>query len=388
MTRRFLAAFIGVLLFSNVAWAQTKIEFSPGPILSSNRVVGVGGAFLSVAEGADAHLITPASFAMRYNWARNDFFDWDWSLYWLLSTASTRPDITGNPDASDGSFFLGGGLDARMSKFGIGVHALIKRYDLDVTLEDGSTQTYRFNQIISRLGFGWASSALDIVFGLSIDTVAIAMNDPDTQTDVLGIQGGGLSLGAVWAPTGKPFRVGFKYDSPALAAESTIEPPVELMDVVDIEAMEVPAEVGIGASYMFWDRVYNPTRTFGSVKPDEIIGHGGRRYVLLTADVIMHMPVKDAVGVVSYLSGNPEVAGNDHTFSPRFGAESEFWANQMRARMGGYLEPSRIESQSSRMHFTAGLDFRVHVLIDWRLNGVIDFARRYYNWGVGIGFWH
>lgn len=62
------------LLFPTLGLAQTRIDYSQGPILNSNRIIGMSGAFVSVAEGADAHLVNPASFAMRARHVRNDFF--------------------------------------------------------------------------------------------------------------------------------------------------------------------------------------------------------------------------------------------------------------------------------------------------------------------------
>ena len=84
------------------------------------------------------------------------------------------------------------------------------------------------------------------------------------------------------------------------------------------------------------------------------------------------------------------------TASVRLGVEIEPWPDRLKLRGGGYFEPSRFEGVAGRMHATAGLDVRLFEwdlfgLVPgtaWRLSLVGDVARRYVDWGIGIGFWH
>jgi len=167
------------ILFSTLicgsAWGQTKVDYSQGPVLSSNRIIGMSGAFVSVAEGADAHLINPASFAMRTTHRRDEFFDWDWSLYYL-SDAVARDGSTpeaGTPDGFvDSTSFVGLGLDARFGIVGFGLHTYAKTYDVSLPTfsNDGRLieSNYTLTQTILALGVGMAAPWIDCTFGISL----------------------------------------------------------------------------------------------------------------------------------------------------------------------------------------------------------------------------
>jgi hypothetical protein len=124
-----------------------------------------------------------------------------------------------------------------------------------------------------------------------------------------------------------------------------------------------------------------------------------RFYVLLTADLLVIGRTEEGVSVETFLAQDPAyfpTAGDEITFSVRLGAETEVWPHRLKIRAGGYLEPSRVENRSYRPHGTFGFDFR---LFTWDLFGALDpfdiragltfdLAPRYFDWGIGIGFWH
>ncbi len=121
-----------------------------------------------------------------------------------------------------------------------------------------------------------------------------------------------------------------------------------------------------------------------------------RRYVLLTGELVVTGPTRDGVGIEGYLRGQADASGRSVTASVRLGVEIEPWPDRLKLRGGGYFEPSRFEGVAGRMHATAGLDVRLFEwdlfgLVPgtaWRLSLVGDVARRYVDWGIGIGFWH
>jgi hypothetical protein len=68
----------------------------------------------------------------------------------------------------------------------------------------------------------------------------------------------------------------------------------------------------------------------------------------------------------------------------------------LKVRFGSYVEPARNEAGTIRPHGTLGFDLR---LFTWdlfglvspfsiQLTGVGDVAPRYFDVGLGIGFWH
>jgi len=121
-----------------------------------------------------------------------------------------------------------------------------------------------------------------------------------------------------------------------------------------------------------------------------------RRYALLAGEVVVSGPTHDGVGLEGFLRGVRDASGRDVTVSVRVGVELEPWANRLKMRFGGYYEPSRFEAGNGRMHATAGFDLHVFDwsvfgLVDetaWRISMVADVARRYFDWGIGIGVWH
>ena len=121
-----------------------------------------------------------------------------------------------------------------------------------------------------------------------------------------------------------------------------------------------------------------------------------RLYLLLTADLLVTGPTADGVGIDGFVDQQRVPAGEDITYSVRFGVEGEPWAGRLKLRAGTYLEPSRYTDGSSRVHGTAGLDLRLFSWdvfglfddFDIRVGGTIDVAERYLDWGIGVGVWH
>ena len=70
--------------------------------------------------------------------------------------------------------------------------------------------------------------------------------------------------------------------------------------------------------------------------------------------------------------------------------------DRIRARVGGYIEPSRFADGTRRQHFTFGGDIKLFqwsifgLLPDptWQITVVVDLAPRYQNYGIGISNWH
>ena len=124
-----------------------------------------------------------------------------------------------------------------------------------------------------------------------------------------------------------------------------------------------------------------------------------RFYVLLSASVLITGPVRNAVGVESFLQRRVNRSGEQVSLSPRLGVESEVIPHWLRLRGGSYLEPTRFQTSSAaaRLHGTFGLDVRlfpwtVFGLFEegtsWRAGGVVDGSQRYLGWGATIGVWH
>ncbi len=122
-----------------------------------------------------------------------------------------------------------------------------------------------------------------------------------------------------------------------------------------------------------------------------------RFYILVSGSVLVTGPVKNGVGVESFLQRRVDRSGEDVTVSPRLGIESEIVPHWLKVRGGGYGEPTRFERGSPRLHGTLGFDLKlfpwtVFGLFEdgtqWRVSSAIDGAKRYFGWGVSAGVWH
>lgn len=123
-----------------------------------------------------------------------------------------------------------------------------------------------------------------------------------------------------------------------------------------------------------------------------------RFYVLVSSSLLVTGPVKDAVGVESFIERRVQRSGQKATFTPRLGVESEVVPRWLKLRAGSYGEPTRFSSRGARarLHGTVGFEqklfpWTVFGLFDdgteWRLSGALDGARRYLSWGVSLGVW-
>jgi len=129
---------------------------------------------------------------------------------------------------------------------------------------------------------------------------------------------------------------------------------------------------------------------------EEALQHAPRRYLLISADLVLTGAVDDAIGIEAVVRQQEQASGADLSLTPRLGLESEVWHDRLRLRAGTALEPSRFRSGSPRPHGTFGLDVRLFytTLFDLlsrfgvRASGVIDVAPRYLQFAVSLGIWH
>jgi hypothetical protein len=122
-----------------------------------------------------------------------------------------------------------------------------------------------------------------------------------------------------------------------------------------------------------------------------------RFYVQVAASMLVSGPVEDAVGVESLVSQVVNRSGQKTVGSPRVGVESGVIPEYLKLRAGSYLEPTRFDGSTERIHFTSGLDVKLLVWnvfglwpndYMWRLGVGVDAARNYYTWGVTLAGWY
>ncbi len=121
-----------------------------------------------------------------------------------------------------------------------------------------------------------------------------------------------------------------------------------------------------------------------------------RPYYLVSADLLIVGSASQAIGIDAFVEQQRRPSGQEPTVGFRLGAETELIANRLKLRSGFYLEPARQAQASYRPHGTAGIELR---LFSWDVFGYfdpfelkmglsVDLAPRYFDLGLGIGFWH
>lgn len=120
--------------------------------------------------------------------------------------------------------------------------------------------------------------------------------------------------------------------------------------------------------------------------------------VLVTTQLVLTGPTKNAVGIESMLNRTVQRAGETLTASPHLGLETEAIPHWLKLRAGTYLEPTRFRSNNkgARLHATFGFEqklfpWTVFGLLaegtEWRVSASVDASRNYLGWGTGLGLW-
>jgi hypothetical protein len=122
-----------------------------------------------------------------------------------------------------------------------------------------------------------------------------------------------------------------------------------------------------------------------------------RFYLQLSASMLVSGAVQNAVGVESLANQTVNRSGQSAVASFHVGAEAGVLPKLLKVRAGSYVEPTRFDGSSPRVHGTVGLDVKL-VPWDvfglwpldyvWRLGLGADFAERYATWSFMIGGWY
>lgn len=364
---------------------RVRVDFYQGPIVSSSRVIGLGGAYVSVAEGADGHLVNPAAFAVRYPYTADDWFDWDVSLSWLnLAPGQADLDQSGRPGDFEEAQLLQLGFNVKFGRHGFGLHLAGQTFTLERTLE-AEPERIQYGQTLGGPGYAYAFLDGQLTVGWLILGGTAQVERVAGGQAIAKVTGGGSLLGALYGPFDRPWRVGATLRTEVIGKEFSGE--AEAADRLVPGELVVPWELAVGVSRQWGERVYNRRPTFGDEGATPA-PPPGRRGLLASADLLLTGPVEHAVSARAFLDGDGRASGQEASLSLRAGAEAEIFPDFMAIRAGTYYEPSRLEAFAGRWHGTAGIDVRYELWWNGKVAAVIDLAEGYLNWGLGLGFWH
>jgi len=401
--------------FAQTDTAQAKsqtVDSTRGPITGSTRRIGLGGAFVAIADDTEGVAINPASTAVRLPYS---FTDWDYGIgldvavgAWLPKNDVYNQGNTANQDQTKAnkSTALFGSLALLVNyrHFGVGVSAEAQRNAASRSQQTAGIDTNfaaNFGTVHLNTAYGFLDGQLLLgagprLIGMTFDRLG--------GSNVLGTAGVGYEAGVVV----KPIRERYRF---AAAVKSPIDAKLAAQPGIAASTVHVPWEVAFGLAYQMGPRALNPPlvtardvarRTTGHEQPtDEELDTAARelfdqyeqreRWYLLVSSELSVIQGGGPVG----LSG--QTAMDRPVISPRLGLESEVIPHYLRLRGGSYYEPALIRGTQSRVHGAGGFDVKlfkwsVFGLLSpfdyWQLSLGADAARAYLNTAFSIGIWH
>jgi len=388
------------------------IDTARATIRGGTRLIGLGGAFVAIADDTEGVAINPASAAVRlpYSWAA---FDFSFGVDISIATWLPKNDIYNAPQSavsgSGGSLFGSFAILTYYRHAGFGLAAEAEQNVASGKVQQGvSTKlTASFGVMRPAVAYGYFDGQLQLGAGLRVLGFSIGGGK-----DVPLTSGIGYTAGLIVKPKGEQFRVG-------AAIEQPINAEVASDDGTATTVVHIPWTAAFGFAYQFGKRRMNPAfvtvsdrvrRNSAGKKPTGDDPKKAERAAEKAAEkelfdeyqkdqtwyllVSTELALMQGRGDTALGSG---IAGNRTLVSPRLGVESEVVPHYLRLRAGTYLELATTEEGASRMHGTGGVDIKLFAwsvfgLLKpfdyWKLSLAADGARSYLNTSFSIGFWH
>ncbi len=407
-----LAVLVVSLLVAEVAGAQEEVPESPRPerlylnpgvLMGSSRVVGLGGAYVGIAEGVAGFHSSLAALAHR-----SPRLDRDWDLGVTLSIldlplAKARGkdlDNDGLADDAPETFQMQGAVLLQYRNFGVGFSLRNSQVGYCGTSSCESADLLRVSLFQAALAGAVALGRDDFILGFGIYSAQAVFSHRQAGEWLYGDTG--IVLDLLYRPYGRPYRVGVAVRPEVVGAwKRQPERAPVLAGRQLYSAVVSPAVLSLGVSWRLGEGAENYNRPspaarrqlleggdFSEVPPElEVGAPTGRWLISVQADFISR--VENAVPVRSFTAlTEPQRVGDSGVLQPRVGVEHETWPGRLRTRMGTFIEPSPFAEHLPRPHLTGGFElFLFHYWRNWALTASFDVARRYSNFGISVGFW-
>lgn len=396
-----------------MAMTPTTVDTGRGPLSGSARYMGLGGAFVAIAQDTEGISINPASTALRlpYSWT-----EWDWGIgldvavgAWLPKNKYYNRPSDDNVQSSTTIFGTLAGM-LNKNQFGVGIAAEALRNAAsrkDQAVGISTSLAANFGIVHATTAYGFSDGQL--LLGGGLRYVGMSWDRHNGGSGAFTSAGVGYEAGVILKPATSQYRLGVAFKS---AAEAKVPDATDQTSTI-----HVPWEVALGAAYQFGKRPLNPRFITGKqvaqqkangAEPtkDEIQRAEAELFDAYQAQDPFYLLVSAELLVLEGSSngdfdqywsegGNQPIKGV--ILSPRLGLESEVVPRILRLRLGSYYESPVVGGVSGRFHATGGLDvklfqwgvFGLHEPFDyWRVSLAADGAREYLNTTFSIGFWH
>ena len=206
------------------------LEFFQGPVLASNRVTGLAGAFTAVAEGTEGASVNAAAPAVRQAYSTS-WFDYDIDLGISFPGAYGGTDYDNRGDKADPTtvarvnHFLHGeaGLALQFGEVGVSLTTEVLQYSVSSAADPPSLSYLRGHALA---GYGFFHN--QVVLGAGVRVVALQLTDGGlTGKPLITMAGASPEAGLVWKPQNYNFRIGGTIRAPvsasALSSDATTD---------------------------------------------------------------------------------------------------------------------------------------------------------------------
>jgi hypothetical protein len=358
-----------------------NLDLFEQPALGSPRLIGMGGAISSVSEGGAGLFTNPASTAVRPETKGSKFA---WNVYFNTYIPAKGQDSNNNGQAVTDvrrSLLGAAGLMLQYGKWGLSFDGGYTSHE--IAPEAGGVLGVR--SLIGHLTLARTFLDDSLAVGLSLRAGGLEVFELDGET--LFTRGGlAAEAGVVWIPPDQDFRLALSGGLPVYTGGLQADcDPLDCYGYILPSGAVVPWDMTIGAGWRFGPTPWN--HAVDSEFRDELSLTVGLELGIIGA-------VEDGYGVEAFAAKQLQASGRDPSFTPRLGLEGEIIPGWLRLRAGTYLEAARFEGVDPRLHGTGGAQVR---LFAFDLAGserrvavsfAGDFASRYQNIGLSIGFWN
>ncbi len=239
-----------------------QLDLVTSPVLSSGRIVALGGAYEALGEGTDGYAMNAAAPALRAPWS-NSWADYDVDASITFPSAFKQVDFENRgyitPFTYKDFYFLTLGANLQLGAWGFGVVSDLQHYNLS---PDATADQEKFGATISRTHALLARSLFggDLVVGTGLRLVGfdISRTLNGATTNVVSLTGAAPELGVLVRPDQLPFRIGATYRMPVTTTQPGGAQATSAGGLVAPGNAHLPWEVDLGVALQGGPRPLNP----------------------------------------------------------------------------------------------------------------------------------
>jgi hypothetical protein len=369
--------------FPSITNRNFNIDLFEQPAIGSPRLIAMSGAIDAVAEGAAGLYTNPASAAVRPETKADKFA---WNVYFNSYVPADGQDSNNNGQAVTSvhrSLLGAAGLLLQYGQWGLSIDGGYTAHEIAAQAGGGlGVRSFIGHVSLSRT---FLDQAISAGVGVRLGALNVFTLDSTSQTLFTRL-GASADGGVMWLPKGQDFRIALSGGLPFDTAPIEFHCDPNDCDgyILPTDAI-VPWDMTIGGAWRFGPTPWN-SRVDGDYRDE--------RQLTVALELTLVGAVDNGYGMEAFAAKQLQVSGRNVSPTPRLGLESEVIPAWLRLRAGSYLEASRFPETSARWHATGGAE--VHIF-SFRLGGherrvsisvAGDFAQRYKNAGLSVGFWN